>query len=150
MSPLYCLNSLFFVTHEDEDFRQSTMRPVSDYANILIDQNSNQAALQEARAQPLAENRNRAAARDSSAQNLMRQDAVMNVLEGALQILRTDPGDTYLICEKIGQGAFGTIFKVKRLDNQKEFALKSVVTKDAIERRKVLDECRLMAYLNCD
>jgi len=41
-------------------------------------------------------------------------DEIKRVLSVACQILRTDPSGKYKILSKIGQGAYGAVFKVQR------------------------------------
>lgn len=72
------------------------------------------------------------------------------LLEEACPILKQNPALKYKIVGKVGKGGFGTIFKVQRIEDGQPFALKFTNPKDRAERQDVINECSLMAYLNCD
>lgn len=51
---------------------------------------------------------------------------------------------------KIGKGAFGSVFQVRRNSDGIEFALKFTNPKSDIERQEIINECSLIQHLNCD
>ena len=80
----------------------------------------------------------------------MQNRQIKRALEQAVEIKRENPAQKYKIVGKIGKGAFGTIFEVQRLSDDKHFALKFTMPKSRAERQTIINECSLMAYLDCD
>ena len=72
------------------------------------------------------------------------------LLQEACPIQSKNPALKFKIVGKVGRGGFGTIFKVNRIEDGQPFALKFTNPKDKAERQDVINECSLMAYLDCD
>ena len=51
---------------------------------------------------------------------------------------------------KLGQGAFGQIYKVLNHEDKKHYALKFTRPKNDAERQDVINECSLIKHLDCE
>ena len=61
-------------------------------------------------------------------------EEIRRVLTNVCQIQQTDPSQKYKIMKKLGQGAFGAVFQVKRLSDGIMLALKYTNPKNNVER----------------
>jgi serine/threonine protein kinase len=61
-----------------------------------------------------------------------------------LELREENPFDTYDLVKKVGEGSAGSVFFVKRKDNAKIFALKSVRPVNKIQETTILNEIALM------
>ena len=61
-----------------------------------------------------------------------------------------NPALMYKIIGKIGKGGYGTIFRVERHTDKKNFALKFTNPRSNAERQDVINECSLISFLDCE
>ena len=57
----------------------------------------------------------------------------------------------FQMMEKLGEGAYSSVYKVKRLSDSHEYALKKVRMLDLSDKEKenALNEVRILASINC-
>ena len=80
----------------------------------------------------------------------MRKEEIKRRLQDAIVIKKDNPALVYKIIKKIGRGGFGVIFEVLRISDNRSFALKFTNPKNRAERQDIINECSLMAFLDCD
>lgn len=58
-------------------------------------------------------------------------------------------GERFIILKTIGKGAFSIVYKVRRIENNKYYALKNVPLKDLKEKeiQNALNEVRILASI---
>ena len=74
---------------------------------------------------------------------------IEQLVREACPVKQLNPKDFYKIREKIGRGAFATIFKCLRISDQHMSVLKYTGISNA-ERQSVVNECSLIKALNCE
>ena len=77
-------------------------------------------------------------------------EEIQAVLQQACEVKTENPALIYKIVKQIGQGSFGTIFKVMHSKTMKHYALKYNKPKRRSERDEIINECSLIKHLNCE
>lgn len=67
-----------------------------------------------------------------------------------MEIYCSNPGEKFKIKGKIGTGGFSIIYACERLSDRKEFALKFSNPKSLAERKNLINEIKLLSFINSD
>lgn len=84
------------------------------------------------------------------AEGLRPHEEVKKNVSSAIQVQKSNPALVYKVLEVVGQGAFGEVFKVRRIADGKLFALKYVNGATNAEKQAVINEASLIAFLDSE